>query len=88
MTTIENIAAMPTQGTTESGGEIKMRRTLRAREGAVPAEIVLAYLPHNTITPLATWQVNTSEFCSSYWGHYFKADEADEAVADFMKRGR
>jgi hypothetical protein len=83
-----DLTSMPTLGTTESGGEIKMRRTLRHRTGNVPAEIVLAYLPHNDVTPYATWQRNTDEFQSTYWGHYFRADEADEAVADFMKRGR
>jgi hypothetical protein len=85
---VTNLTSMPTLGTTESGGEIKMRRTLRHRAGAVPAEIVLAYLPHNDVTPYATWQRNTDEFQSTYWGHYFRADELDEAVADFMKRGR
>ena len=82
-----NITTMPTLGTTESGGEIKMRRTLRHREGLVPAEIVLCHLPHNTITPFVTWQRNTAEFESTYWGHYFRADEIDDAVNDFMKRG-
>ncbi len=82
------LTTMPTLGVTESGGEIKMRRTLKARAGNVPAEIVLAYLPHNDVTPFVTWQANTDKFPGTYWGHYFKADEADEAVADFMKRGR
>ena len=86
--TIEALAAMPTLGVTKSGGEIKMRRTLPPRKGSVPSEIVLAYLPHNSITPFVTWQANTEEFVSTYWGNYFKADETDEAVADFMKRGR
>ena len=31
-----NLTTMPTLGTTESGGEIKMRRTLPAIVGAVP----------------------------------------------------
>jgi hypothetical protein len=82
-----DLTTMPTLGVTESGGEIKMRRTLRHRAGLVPAEIVLCHLPHNDITPLVTWQRNTLEFESTYWGHYFRADEADKAVADFMKRG-
>jgi hypothetical protein len=87
MTDINTIATMPTLGTAGTG-EIKMRRTLTPRAGAVPAEIVLCHLPHNSITPLATWQHNTDQYQGAYWGHYFKADEADEAVADFMKRGR
>ena len=81
------VIAMPTLGVTETGGEIKMRRALADREGAVPAEIVLAYLPHNEITPFVTWQRNTAEFKSTYWGHYFKAGELDAAIADFEKRG-
>jgi hypothetical protein len=83
-----NLMTMPTLGKTESGGEIKMRRALRERSGAVAAEIVLAYLPHNAITPFVTWQANTDEFVSTYWGHYFRADEAEMAVEDFNKRGR
>ena len=82
-----DLTTMPTLGTTESGGEIKMRRTLKPRPGLVPAEIVLCYLPHNPVTPFATWQMNTREYTSSYWGHYFLASEADEAIADFNKRG-
>jgi len=82
-----DLIGMPTLGKTESGGEIKMRRTLRAREGLVPAEIVLCHLPHNNITPFVTWQRNTEEFESTYWGHYFFADEAEKAVEDFFKRG-
>lgn len=82
-----DITNMPTLGCTESGGEIKMRRTLPMRDGLVPAEIVLAYLPHNDITPYATWQRNTEQFKSTYWGHYFRAGEEDEALDDFMKRG-
>ena len=81
------LTTMPTLGTTESGGEIKMRRTLRLRVGNVPCEIVLCHLPHNSVTPFVTWQANTDEFKSTYWGHYFKADEVEDAVADFMKRG-
>lgn len=82
-----DIRSMPTLGKTESGGEIKMRRTLDERDGLVPAEIVLCFLPHNSVTPYATWQRNTAEFQSSYWGHYFQADELDAAMADFFKRG-
>jgi hypothetical protein len=82
------LMTMPTLGTTESGGEIKMRRTLGARPGLVPAEIVLCTLPHNPVTPLATWQRNTDKYEGTYWGHYFRADELDEALADFQKRGR
>ena len=82
-----DLTTMPTLGTTASGGEIKMRRTLRHRAGLVPAEIVLCHLPHNTITPFVTWQRNTAEFCATYWGHYFRADEVKDAVNDFMKRG-
>ena len=82
-----NIASMPTLGTTESGGQIKMRRPLSDRKGLVPAEIVLAYLPHSTVTPFATWQRNTDKYAGTYWGHYFSADEAEQAVADFFKRG-
>jgi len=81
------IISMPTLGTTESGGEIKMRRSLKWRAGLVPAEIVLCYLPHNEVTPFATWQRNTEEFQSTYWGHYFRATELDAAINDFMKRG-
>jgi hypothetical protein len=83
-----NLTTMPTLGVTESGGEIKMRRTLPMGTGLVPAEIVLAYLPHNDITPFATWQRNTDKYEGTYWGHYFRADELDKAMSDFMKRGR
>jgi hypothetical protein len=83
-----NLNDMPTLDTTESGGEIKMRRTLpyggRATQAA---EIVLAYLPHNDVTPFATWQRNVADG-GTYWGHYFRADELIEALADFDKRGR
>ena len=81
-----DLISMPTLGTTESGGEIKMRRTLRGRAGAVPAEIVLCYLPHNKVTPYVTWQRNT-DYGSTYWGHYFQANEADAALVDFLQRG-
>jgi hypothetical protein len=82
-----DLISMPTLGTTESGGEIKMRRTLAPRPGAVPAEIVLCHLPDNEVTPFVTWQANTQEFASTYWGHYFRADEADKALVDFFNRG-
>ena len=85
VTEITPIMAMPTLGVTESGGEIKMRRTLLPKKGLVPCEIVLCYLPHNTITPYVTWQRNTDEFESTYWGHYYR--NTDEAVADFFARG-
>lgn len=82
-----DIINMPTLGKTESGGEIKLRRPLRDRNGQVPCEIVLCHLPHNKITPWVTWQRNTDEFRSTYWGHYFRADELGAAIADFLKRG-
>jgi hypothetical protein len=83
------LTTMPTLGLTDSGAEIKMRRTLPNRSGNLAAEIVLCHLPWNTVTPFVTWQANTdSQYGGTYWGHYFKADEADEAVTDFMKRGR
>jgi hypothetical protein len=84
--TTGDIIDMPTLDKTESGGEIKMRRTMLNRPGRTAAEIVLAYLPHNTVTPFVTWQRNTDDG-STYWGHYFTAADADEAVADFAKRG-
>lgn len=81
-----DIRSMPTLGKTESGGEIKMRRTLYAAgRGTQAAEIVIAFLPHNDVTPYATWQMNVADQ-STYWGHYFR--EADEALADYEKRGR
>jgi len=80
-----NLATLPTLGTTESGGEIKMRRSLPGGAATRPAEIVLAYLPHNDLSPYATWQMNVADK-STYWGHYFR--EADEALADYEKRGR
>lgn len=82
-----DLRMMPTLGVTESGGEIKMRRPLPDREGMVRCEIVLAYLPHNSITPFVTWQANTDKYKSTYWGHYFRSDEAAAAIADFEKRG-
>jgi hypothetical protein len=83
-----NLTTMPTLGTTMSGGEIKMRRTLPPG-GVAGAEIVLAFLPHNSVTPWATWQANPGdEYPSTFWGHYFRAGEEEEALADFMKRGR
>jgi hypothetical protein len=78
---------MPTLDKTESGGHIKMRRALPSSRGTVPAEIVLCHLPHNEVTPYVTWQRNTAKFVSTYWGHYFKADEVGEAIADFNERG-
>lgn len=86
-TNMPDLLAMPTLGTTASGGEIKMRRTLPTRSGLMNAEIVLVHLPHNTITPFVTWQRNIDDG-STYWGHYFCADEAEATVADFFKRGR
>lgn len=83
-----DLLSMPTLGKTVTGGEIKMRRPLRDRGGMVAAEIVLCHLPHNDVTPYVTWQVNTDQFRSSYWGHYFRADEAEAAFDDFQKRGR
>ena len=76
---------MPTLDTTESGGEIKMHRSLPGGRATQPAEIVLAFLPHNTVTPFATWQRNVKDG-STYWGHYFRT--ADEAMDDSEKRGR
>jgi len=83
------LTTMPTLSVTESGGHIKMRRTLPpGREGLNAAEIVLAFLPHNEFTPWVTWQRNTEDpYVSTYWGHYFRAGEEDDAIADFMKRG-
>jgi hypothetical protein len=82
------IRAMPTLDITEAGYHIKMIRTLPPRAGTEPAEIVLAYLPHNPVTPLATWQRTKGEYGGTFWGHYFKDDEVDEAIADFEARGR
>ena len=84
-TMTDKLLTMPTLGVTELGGEIKMRRTLLPRAGLVPCEIVLCHLPHNAITPWVTWQHNTDEFKSTYWGHYFR--DPEEAVTDFFKRG-
>jgi hypothetical protein len=82
-----DITTMPTLDTTESGGEIKMRRTLPQTNGQMAAEIVLAHLPHNTITPFVTWQRNIEDG-STYWGHYFGPNEFENAFADWQKRGR
>lgn len=82
-----DLTLMPTLGETESGGLIKMHRSLPGGRATQAAEIVLAYLPHNTITPYATWQRNVTDG-GTYWGHYFRADELDAALADFDKRGR
>jgi hypothetical protein len=81
-----DFTTMPTLGTTESGGEIKMRRTLPHRKGLRHADVVLAYLPHNRTTPYATWQMNVDDQ-STYWGHYFYHGEEADAYADFLKRG-
>jgi len=81
-----DIRTLPTLGTTSTGGLIKMRRPLRHNGGLVPAEIVLCFLPHNEVTPFATWQRNTAEFEGTYWGHYFGPGEADAAIADFKTR--
>jgi hypothetical protein len=82
-----DLTTMPTLEAPGNGyREIKMRRTLPIRPGLVPAEIVLVYLPANKTTPFVTWQRNTDDG-GTYWGHYFGPDEADEAVADFFKRG-
>jgi len=83
---MDNLMNMPTLGKTASGGEVKLRRTLKDRPGLMAAEVVLCYLPHNPVTPLVTWQMNVTDG-STYWGHYFKADEGADAVADFDKRG-
>lgn len=83
-----DLLTMPTLGTTESGGQIKMRRALRDCDGLMKSEIVLCHLPHNEITPFCTWQRNIDDG-STYWGHYFYADQShDDVVADFFKRGR
>jgi hypothetical protein len=81
-----DIRTLPTLGTTSTGGLIKMRRPLQRNGGLVPAEIVLCFLPHNDVTPFATWQRNTAEFEGTYWGHYFGPNEADAAIADFKTR--
>lgn len=83
-----DLKAMPTLETTENGyRELKMRRPLKHRPGLMDAEIVLYHLTGNEITPFVTWQRNLQDG-GTYWGHYFRADEATEAVEDFMTRGR
>lgn len=84
-----DLLTMPTLGTTESGGDIKMRRVLNRKvEGLMDADIVLCHLPHNTITPFVTWQMNVKDG-ETYWGHYhYEGTDHDEIVADFFKRGR
>jgi hypothetical protein len=84
-TTITSLLAMPTLAVTASGGEVKLRRALKDRPGRMEAEIVLCYLPHNPVTPYVTWQSNVADG-STYWGHYYRDDESDEAVEDFFKR--
>jgi len=69
------------------GKHVIARRALPQRDGNVPAEIILCYLPHNRVTPWATWQRNTQEFEGTYWGHYFGPDEEEKARKDFNTRG-
>ena len=79
-------ALLPTLVVTESGGLVKMRRSLYpAGRGTQAADVVIAFLPHNTVTPYATWQMNVADK-STYWGHYFR--DLDEAMADYEKRGK
>lgn len=79
---------MPALEETHGGyRKIKMRRALHAFKGLMDAEIVLVHMPDNEVTPFATWQRNLQDG-GTYWGHYFGPDEGDEAVKDFMTRGR
>src|SRR5262245_13774409 len=68
-----------------NGGEVIKRRDLHpAGRATMASEIVLCYLPHNDITPFATWQRNTADG-DTYWGHYF--DDIKVAEHDFDTRG-
>jgi len=44
--------------------------------------IVLCYLPNNTVTPFVTWRVDVFGAC--YLGHYFSTAAA--AAADYAER--
>jgi hypothetical protein len=57
----------------------------KAGPGLVDAAIVLCYLPHNDVTPFATWQMNTGTR-ETYWGHYFET--LSEAEDDYVHRAR
>lgn len=69
----------------DNGGVILSRRPLPKGNLEQLAEIVLCFLPHNKLTPYATWQRNIEEN-STYWGHYFQTVE--EATKDFQTRGK
>jgi hypothetical protein len=48
--------------------------------------VVMAYLPHNEITPYVTWLSNSSFKEYECEGHYFK--NRKDAEKDFLERGR
>lgn len=47
------------------------------------SDVILCYLPGNTVTPWATWRQGRLDG-GRYWGHYFK-NESD-ARADYASR--
>lgn len=79
--TQEELSKMPVIELLDNGGECIGRRT--RKNGT---EAVLARLRHNSVTPYATWIRLHSDPNGTSLGHYFKADEADEAWSDFNKR--
>lgn len=68
---------------TAAGHVILRAAALPDAPHSVPAFIVLCHLPHNKVTPYATWQMNEPDR-STYWGHYLT--DLDEAHKDFAAR--
>ena len=81
-----NVEVFVVKETLRNGGEVIKRRPRNGVErGTMAADIVLCFLPHNSVTPFATWQINVADG-DTYWGHYF--DDITEAEKDFEARGK
>lgn len=67
-----------------NGAMVLLCKTLPFREGSglAPACIVLCQYGHE----LVTWHFN-EQTQSCNWGHYFDANEAQDAALDFAQRG-
>lgn len=63
--------------------KILARKPYSAHEGDEHLEIVLAELPHNTVTPFVTWGFNKQNN-GYFWGHYFSSKQ--KALDDFNAR--
>ena len=77
--TTETIERVAPQGTVP----LPERVYLASKPSGDDCEVVLAFLPHNSVTPFVTW-VKRLDDAATFWGHYYQNLAA--AVEGFNER--